>query len=179
MTTPFIGEIQMFGFDYNPYGWAFCNGTTLPVTQNTVLYSLLGVMYGGNGSSTFQLPNLVTRAACGQGTGPGLTPRRAGDAFGVTAVTLTEQQMPAHQHVLTAFQQGDTTKRSSTPVQGGGLSQPGSSTVKPFSSSPPNAPMSPTMLKPAAGGAQPHANQQPYLAVNFCIALTGDYPSFG
>jgi microcystin-dependent protein len=178
MTTPFVGEIQMFGFDYNPYGWAFCNGATLPVTQNSVLYSLLGITYGGNGSSTFQLPNLVTRAACAQGAGPGLTPRRAGDTFGVTAVTLTEQQMPSHQHVLTAFQQSDPAKRSSAPVAGGGLSQPGSNAVKPFSTNPPTTPMSPTMLKPTSGAAQPHANQQPYLAVNFCIALTGDYPVF-
>jgi microcystin-dependent protein len=178
MTSPFVGEIQMFGFDYNPYGWAFCNGATVPIQQNAVLYSLLGIAYGGNGQSTFQLPNLAARAACSQGTGPGLTPRERGETFGAASVTLTEGQMPAHQHVLTAFQQSDTTKRSGTPTTGGGLSQPGSNAVKPFSSSPPTTPMSPSMLKPFVGGALPHANQQPYLAVNFCIALTGVFPSF-
>jgi len=178
MTTPFLGEIQMFGFSYNPYGWALCNGATVAIQQNTALFSLLGVTYGGNGVSTFQLPNLVSRAACGQGQGPGLTPRTLGETFGVSDVTLTQQQMPAHQHVLTAFQQSDTSKRSGVPVQGGGLSQPGSNAVKPFSSSPPTTPMSAGMLKPAGGNALPHANQQPYLAVNFCIALQGVFPIF-
>lgn len=179
MTTPFVGEIQMFGFDFNPQGWAFCNGATLPIQQNTALFALLGVNYGGNGRNTFQLPNLVTRAACGQGQGPGLTPRVMGETFGDAAVTLNQLQMPAHQHVLTAFQQSDATKRSGVPVAGGGLSQPGSNAVKPFSSSPPTTPMSPGMLKPAAGDTLPHSNQQPYLAVNFCIALQGEFPSFG
>lgn len=179
MTTPFVGEIQMFGFNYNPYGWAFCNGAIMPIQQNAALYALLGVAYGGNGQSTFQIPNLVARAACGQGQGPGLTPRTLGEPFGVTDVSLTEQQMPAHRHTLTAFQQSNADKRSGAPVAGGGLSQPGSNSVKPFSSSAPTTPMSPAMLKPSTGSALPHANQQPYLAVNFCIALWGEYPSFG
>ena len=178
MTTPFIGEIQMFGFNYFPNGWAFCDGSLVNIQQNTVLYALLGVNYGGNGSSNFRLPNLIARAACEQGQGPGLTNRRLGETFGVPEVALTTQQMPAHQHVLTAFQQSDTTKRSGTPVAGGGLSQPGSNAVKPFSSSPPNTPMSVNMLKPNNGGASAHSNQQPYLAVNFCIALQGVYPNF-
>lgn len=179
MTTPFIGEIQMFGFNFNPYGWAFCDGTLMPIQQNAALYSLLGTVYGGDGRTTFQLPNLMSRAACGNGQGIGLTTRSMGDAFGTSNVTLTQQEMPAHQHVLTAFQQGDTTKRSGTPSDGGGVSQPNSNSIKPFSESQPTTPMSPFMLEPFINGGQPHANQQPYLALNFCIALQGEFPSFG
>ncbi len=98
MTEPYIGEIQLFGFDYNPYGWALCNGATLPVTQNNVLYSLLGVAYGGNGTTTFQLPNFVTRAGCQQGAGPGLTPHTLGSNFGSASVSLQSTQIPMHQH---------------------------------------------------------------------------------
>lgn len=179
MTEPYIGEIQLFGFDFNPYGWAFCNGATLPITQNGALYALLGVAYGGNGTSTFQLPNFTGRSACSFGAGPGLTPRPLGNTFGVDGVTLTEQQMPAHQHVLNAFVQSDASKRSGTPVAGGGLSQPNSPTVKPYTQAQPNTAMSPTMLKPNSSAAAPHENRQPYLAVNFCIALQGVFPSFG
>ena len=178
MSEPFIGEIQMFGFDYNPYGWAYCNGATMAVQQNTALYSLLGVAYGGNGTSTFMLPNLTSRAACSMGQGPGLTPRDMGETFGDFAVTLNQSQMPTHQHDITVFQQSDATKRSGTPTSGGGLCQPGANTVKPFSTAAPNTPMSPTMLKPVTNGGLPHSNQQPYLAVNFCIALNGVFPSF-
>lgn len=179
MTEPFIGEIQMFGFNFSPSGWAYCNGATLAIQQNSALYSLLGIQYGGNGQTTFQLPNLVARSACSLGQGPGLTPRTMGETFGTPAVTLTTQEMPAHRHVLTAFLQSDTTKRSGTPVSGGGLSQPSANAVKPFSASTPTTPMSPNMLKPFTGPNEPHANQQPYLAVNFCIALQGVFPPFG
>lgn len=179
MTEPFVGEIQMFGFNFNPRGWAFCNGATLPIQQNTALYSLLGVNYGGNGSTTFQLPNLVARSACSQGQGVGLTARSLGSSFGVSAVTLNTQEMPIHQHTLTAFVQPDATKRGGMPGVGGGISQPSATTVKPFSTATPDTPMSPTMLKPANGGGQAHENRQPYLAVNFCIALQGVFPSFG
>lgn len=179
MTEPFVGEIQMFGFNFNPRGWAFCNGATLAIQQNTALFALLGTQYGGNGRTNFQLPNLFARGACSLGQGPGLTPRTMGETFGMQTVSLTTQEMPAHPHVLTAFLQSDTTKRTGTPVSGGGLSQPSSNAVKPFSASAPTTPMSPNMLRPFTDGNQPHSNQQPYLAVNFCIALEGIFPSFG
>lgn len=179
MSDSFIGEIQMFGFNFNPQGWAFCNGATLPIQQNTALFSLLGVQYGGNGQTNFQLPNLVARGACTQGQGPGLTPRTIGETFGVSSVALNSQEMPAHQHTLTAYLQSDTAKRTGMPVAGGGLSQPGANAVKPFSAAPPNTVMSPNMLKPFTSPAAAHPNQQPYLAVNFCIALQGIFPSFG
>lgn len=178
MTQPYIGEVQLFGFNFNPRGWAFANGATLPISQNTALFSLIGTIYGGNGTTTFQLPNFAGRAGCQQGNGPGLSPRTLGQSFGANTVTLTSNQIPQHNHGINAYAQGDTTKRISTPAANGGLSGVGTTTVRPFSSSPPNTTFAPNMLSPSQGGGQPHQNQQPYLGVNFCIALQGIYPSF-
>ncbi|MBH1363622.1 phage tail protein [Stenotrophomonas maltophilia] len=176
MTDPFYGEIQMFAFNYSPADWAFCNGALIPIRQNPALYSLLGTQYGGDGVNTFQLPNLVARGATHQGAGPGLTPRVAGETFGQAAVSLTTAMLPAHRHDLVAYAQ-PAAKRTATPVASGALSMPGSNAIKPFSAEPPATPMSPTLLSPAGGG-QPHENRQPYLAVNFCIALHGNFPQF-
>jgi microcystin-dependent protein len=178
MTEPYIGQIQPFGFNFNPQGWAFCNGATLPIQQNTALFSLLGTQYGGNGQTTFQLPNLAGRAGCQQGSGPGLTPRTIGETFGVNTVTLTQQEMPAHTHGINAYVQNDTSKRSGTPVSNGGLSLPGATTARPFIASAANTTFAPNMLQPNAGGGLPHQNQQPYLGLNFSIALQGVFPSF-
>ncbi|GCA50147.1 microcystin-dependent protein [Mesorhizobium plurifarium] len=177
MTTPFIGEIQLFGFNFAPRGWAFCNGALLPIQQNSALFSLLGTEYGGDGHTTFQLPNFAARAACSQGTGIGLTPRVAGDTFGEAAVTLTLTQMPSHTHAFTVYNQNDPSKRAASPSTGNSLASPTSSS--PFASgAEPDAQFAPAMIGPA-GGSQAHENQQPYLAVNFSIALAGEYPSFG
>ena len=176
MTEPFVGEIQLFGFNFNPRGWAFCNGALLPISQNTALFSLLGVQYGGNGMTTFALPNLTGRAACGIGQGPGLTPHSAGEAFGSSSVTLTGAEIPAHGHGGVAYSQTAPGTGSGTPVNGGGLSFLASSTAaRSFASPPGNTTMAPSMIQPA-GGSQPHENRQPYLAVNFCIALEGIFP---
>lgn len=176
MTQPFIGEIQLFGFNFNPRGWAFANGATLPISQNTALFSLLGTIYGGNGQTTFQLPNFAGRAGCEQGNGPGLSPRSLGETFGVNTVTLTSNQIPQHNHGINAYL--PTSGKVGTPVANGGLSQPSLSANKPFNSSNPNTTFAPNMISPSAGGGFPHENQQPYLGVNFCIALQGIYPSF-
>ncbi|MEG0185275.1 MAG: tail fiber protein [Stenotrophomonas sp.] len=178
MTEPFIGQIQMLGFPFAPVGWAFCNGATVNIQQSSTLYALLGTQYGGNGTTNFQLPNLMMRAAASQGTGPGLTPRVMGQNFGAPQIALSESQMPAHRHTLNAYSPTDATRRTGMPVNGGGLALSASNAFKPFSNAPPNTGMSPAMLTPAAGGNQPHDNQQPYLAVNFCIALQGVFPSF-
>ena len=178
MTQPFIGEIQLFGFNFNPRGWAFCNGATMPIAQNTALFSLLGTTYGGNGTTIFQLPNFAGRAGAQQGQGPGLSPRTLGQTFGTNTVTLTSQQIPSHSHTLNFFSQSDSAKRSNGPVANGGLSSRASSTAKPFASPPVNTTLAAAMLSPSAGGGQPHQNQQPYLGVNFCIALQGIYPTF-
>lgn len=177
MTEPYIGQIQLYGFNFPPRGWAFCNGATLAIQQNTALFSLLGTQYGGNGTTTFMLPNFANRAACNQGQAPGLTQRDIGEAFGDASVSLTWQEMPAHNHGLNLYNQGDASKRAGMPTAGVALSVPTGST--PFASgAQPNAPFSPAACGPA-GGSQPHENRQPYLAVNFCIALNGVYPSFG
>jgi len=177
MTEPYIGQIQPFGFNFPPRGWAFCNGATLAIQQNTALFSLLGTQYGGNGTTTFMLPNFTNRAACNQGQAPGLTPRGIGEAFGDASVSLTWQEMPAHSHGLNLYNQGDASKRAGAPVPGAALSVPTASS--PFANgAQPNAPFSPLACGPAGGG-QPHENRQPYLALNFCIALQGVFPSFG
>jgi microcystin-dependent protein len=177
MTEPFIGEIQLYGFNFNPKGWAFCNGATMPISQNTALFSLLGTNYGGNGQTTFQLPNFAGRAGCAQGQGPGLSPRTVGETFGVNTVTLNSNQIPSHTHTLTYFNTSDTTKRAATPDANNALSGPADSNVSAFL--PPgttNTQLAPNMLGPSQGGGFPHENQQPYLGVNFCIALQGIYP---
>ena len=117
MTEPYIGQIQLFGFNFNPLGWAFCNGTTLPISQNTALFSLVGTIYGGNGQTTFQLPNFAGRAGCQQGNGPGLSPRSLGETFGVNTVTLTSNQIPQHNHGVNAYSQTAPGSGSHVPVQ--------------------------------------------------------------
>ncbi len=178
MTEPFIGEIQLFGFNFNPRNWAYCNGATLPISQNTALFSLLGTTYGGNGQTTFQLPNFAGRAGCQLGNGPGLTPRSLGETFGVNMVTLTNNEIPQHVHGINGYLPTDASKKSGAPVANGGLSQPAATINKPFNSGNPNTTFAPNMISPSAGGGQPHQNQQPYLGVNFCIALQGNYPPF-
>jgi microcystin-dependent protein len=178
MSEPYVGEIQMFGFNFNPRGWAFCNGATLPISQNTALFSLIGTRYGGNGQSTFQLPNFSARAGCEQGRGPGLSERMLGETFGTNTVTLSSTEIPAHNHGVNAFAQSDSTKKSGTPGNNSALSTLGSNTARPFNDGSPNTTFAPNMIAPNQGGGFPHQNQQPYLGVNFCIALQGIYPSF-
>ena len=177
MTEPFIGEIQIFGFNFAPRNWAQCQGQILPIAQNTALFSLLGTQYGGNGQTTFALPNLQGNAACNQGQGPGLTPRSIGETFGEDSVTLLDQQMPSHQHAVTVFAQNDPTKRAASPSAGNGLASPATFPAFAPGNSPPVA-FAPGLVG-VAGGSQPHSNQQPYLSMNFCIALSGIFPSFG
>ncbi|MGH8085783.1 MAG: phage tail protein [Lysobacter sp.] len=176
MSEPFIGEIQIFGFNFAPRGWSFCAGNILPISQNTALFSLLGTTYGGNGTTTFQLPNLDDRTVCHRGQGPGMAPRQMGEPFGSDAVTLTVEQMPAHAHAMRLVMQDDASKRTGTPAAGNWLTTPGETT--PFApDTQPDKPFAPDVIG-VAGGSQPHENRQPYLAVNFCIALQGIFPSF-
>lgn len=175
MTTPYIGEIQLFGFDFAPSGWALCNGAVLPIAQNTALFSLLGTQFGGNGQTTFQLPNLVARIAVNQGHGPALSARSMGETFGENSVALQSAQIPSHNHALTLYQQTDGGKRSGTPSAGNALAAP--IKVSPFAASAqPDAPFASSIG--ATGGSQAHENRQPFLAMNYCIALQGIFPSF-
>lgn len=173
MTEPFIGEVQIFGFNYAPYQWALCNGATMAIQQNSALFALIGVNYGGNGTTNFQLPNLTARAPCNQGQGPGLTPRSIGGAFGAVSVGLTEAETPAHNHGMNVFTGGSGT-RSGTPVAGAALSNG----LQLYAANPTlDTTFAPNMMFPAGNGV-PHENRQPFLALNFCIALDGVFPSF-
>jgi microcystin-dependent protein len=177
MTEPFLGEIQVFGFNFPPLGWASCSGSLVPIQQYSALFSLLGVNYGGNGTTNFQLPNFANRAGCNQGQGPGLTPRAIGETFGANGETLTTAEMPAHMHQFTIYNQGTTSKRAASPSAGNSLALPANSA--PFVANvQPNAQFPPTMIGPT-GGNQPHENRQPYIALNYCIAMQGAFPSFG
>lgn len=179
MTEPFIGEIQIYGFNFPPRGWAYCNGATLAIAQNTALFSLIGTIYGGNGQTTFQLPNLSGRAACQQGQGPGLSPRTLGQSFGVNTVTLTSTQIPVHNHGMVVYSQSDASKRSHTPAANSALSVSSNTAVTNFiPGGPVNTQFASNMIQPSQGGGFPHENQQPYLGLNFCIALQGIYPAF-
>lgn len=174
MSDPFLGEMQIFGFGFAPANWALCAGQIMPISQNTALFSLLGMNFGGDGKVTYALPNLQGSAACAVGQGPGLTERYIGEAFGSENVTLLPNEMPAHTHAFNVFNQGDGTKRHASPLPGDALSAPG--TVTPFVSGATVAGNFPPQMIGVAGGSQPHTNQQPYLALNFCIALQGIFP---
>ena len=167
MSEPFLGEIRMFGFNFAPRGWAFCNGQILPIAQNTALFSLLGTTYGGNGQTTFALPNLQGRVAIHFGQGAGLSNYDLGEVAGTETVTLTQNQLPAHGHAVNASNGDATATRPANrfPAGGGAYADSADGTT-----------MSPTMVA-NAGGSQPHSNIQPFLALNFCIALSGIFPS--
>ena len=174
MTTPYLGEIQLFGFTFAPNQWAICGGQLMPISQNSSLFSLLGTNYGGDGRATFGLPNFLGNASCSQGQGPGLTDRTVGEAFGEDGVSVLSTQMPAHNHQVNLYRQTVQAKRHGVPLANDGLLLPG--TAGPFVPGvAPNTTFAPTMIG-LSGGGQPHENRQPFLALNFCIALQGVFP---
>lgn len=174
MTDQFVGEIRIFGFNFAPTGWAFCNGQVLPISTNTALFSLLGTSYGGNGTSNFALPDLQGRAALHAGTGPGLSQYSLGEQTGASTVTLLQTEIPAHNHAAQALilAEHDTNTPSASTVLGLSAPNPIYSKV----STDPLVPFSPKAIG-LTGGSQPHENMQPYLMLNFCIALQGIYPA--
>ena len=173
MAEPFIGEIRIWANNFAPRGWAEANGQLLPIAQNTALFSLYGTTYGGDGRTTFALPNLQDRIPMHEGTGPGLTPRRLGENGGVTTVTLTEPQMAAHTHAAQgakapALGDNDDPSTASWFAQfsgANGYAAPGTLVN-----------MAPEMCADT-GGSQSHANSQPFLTLQMCVALVGLYPS--
>lgn len=174
MSEPFIAEIRIFAGNFAPRSWAFCNGQSLPISQNTALFALLGTVYGGDGRTTFNLPNLQGRAPMHPGRGPGLTPRQLGERLGAETVTLTEAQLPAHSHGMNA---------SSISIEDGS-GNPARNLTGSDEEGEAMTYHAPTNLQPFAegaiesiGGGQPHLNMQPYLAINFIIALQGLFPS--
>jgi len=172
MMDPFIGEIRMVGFNFAPYGWAFCNGQILPIVQNTALFSLLGTTYGGDGKTTFGLPNLQGRAPMHWGNGSGLTPRGLGESGGCPSVSLQVTQLPQHNHTPQGIDAGGQT---SPEGHVWGTVASGRDRLSIYQSGPPNVPMNALALG-SSGNSLPHNNMQPYLAVNFVIAMSGIYP---
>jgi microcystin-dependent protein len=172
MSEPYIGQIIMFGGNFAPRSWAFCDGQLLPISQNTALFSILGTTYGGDGRTSFGLPDLRGRVAIHAGNGPGLSPRRLGDKGGQETVTLTEAQLPSHTHQFTPRAQSEDGETDEP--QGNFLAKAGGGETIYAGSA--NADMGggPTG---STGGSQAHNNMQPYNAVNFIICLFGIYPS--
>ncbi len=168
MTEPYIGELRCFGFNFAPSGWAQCNGQQLPIQQNTALFSLLGTTYGGDGRTTFGLPDLRGRTALGSGQAPGLSSYAQGETGGVENVTLTAQQVAPHTHPVS----GATDATAKNPQN----SLPGFTASESSYSATASVTMSAAMIGPNTGG-QPHENRSPFLALNWCIALIGVFPS--
>lgn len=165
MAEPFLGQLMLFGGNFAPRGWALCNGQILAINQNTALFSLLGTTYGGNGQTTFALPDLRGRAPLHAGQGPGLSPYALGQVGGTENVTLLATEMPAHTHAQPATAADETTNRpnAAVPARGGV-----------YANSPDGSNLAATT---SAGGSQPHTNIQPYVTLNYCIALEGIFPS--
>jgi len=171
VSEPFVGEIRLFAFNFAPVGWALCNGQLLSISQNAALFSLVGTYYGGDGISTFALPNLQSRVPIGQGQGPGLSPYNIGQTGGLENVTLTGNQMPTHTHSVEA-----------SAVKGGLDSPAGAvpglnNKEKDYDAAPDGTTTMNASMIGTAGAGQPHPNIQPYLAITYCIALQGIYPS--
>ncbi len=173
MADPFVAEIRIFGFNFAPKGWAFCNGQLLPLSQNTALFALLGTTYGGDGKSTFALPDLQGNAPMHPGQGPGLSLYDLGQQGGSETVTLLESEMPAHNHVIMVSNQtGDVQE----PTPDGSLARP--SGAFPFVPGSPQPPLTLMAFQELSvqGGSLPHNNMAPYLTLNMCIALQGVFP---
>jgi microcystin-dependent protein len=164
MSSPFIGEIRMFGGNFAPAGWAFCNGALMPISENDAMFNLIGTTYGGDGQSTFALPNLQSRVPVH--VGPGFALAQSG---GVEQVTLTTVQIPAHSHVPLA-----NSSTGNLPAPTGAVWA--ASSLNEYSSNAPGQTMDPAAIG-SAGGSQPHDNMLPFLAINFIISLFGIFPS--
>jgi microcystin-dependent protein len=183
MSEPFLGEIRAFGFSFAPRGWMQCNGQILPIAQNTALFSLLGTTYGGNGQTTFALPDLRGRAAVNAGQGPGLSNYALGEVVGTENTTLLTTQMPMHTHAVAATVSASDAAGTEATAAGNVIAVPTSAGdaipcyALPASGVTPLAAASISVQIGIAGGSQPVSILQPVLAVNYCIATQGIFPS--
>lgn len=171
MSDPFLAEIRVFGFTFPPKGWAFCDGQPMPIAQNTALFSLLGTVYGGDGKSTYALPDLRDRALLEPGQGPGLSHYDHGQNVGSSTVSLVESEIPQHIHAVNASSEPGELQ-SAAPDRALTRSSPGFAY---HSGTHVDTALAPQALAPA-GGDVPHNNRQPVLGMNFCIALQGVFP---
>jgi microcystin-dependent protein len=179
MPTPYVGQIIMFAGNFAPQGWALCQGQLLPISENQVLFQLIGTTYGGDGQSTFALPDLRARVPIGDGQRRGLSNYAIGETVGVETVSLRQTQLPQHSHPVAAISQPGT---ANVPAGNallaalGGQAGSGPDQVPAYA-----PPQDQTNLNAnsvgGAGGSQPHTNLQPYVAINYCIALNGAFPS--
>jgi microcystin-dependent protein len=172
MAQPYVGEIRMFAGNFAPNGWMFCEGQTLPISENDVLFQLIGTTYGGDGEETFNLPNLASRIPIHMGTGPDGTTYQIGEMAGTEQETLSTQQIPAHNHPLTA-----SSDLGSVPDPGNNvLCQSRVALQDLYLEDDPSVNLAASSVTPV-GGSQPHENTQPFLCVNFIISLFGVFPS--
>ena len=173
MSSPYVGEIRMFGGNFAPSGWAFCDGQTMPISQNDTLFTLIGTTYGGDGQETFNLPDLQGRFPLHQGQGPGISQSyQIGEKGGVESVTLSTQQIPIHTHAAIC-----TTDFGQAPQpEGAFFAQPTTGTGFTGGSQSPLVNLNAGVLSPA-GGSQPHENMSPFLCVNFILSLFGIFPT--
>jgi microcystin-dependent protein len=173
MSEPFIGQVQIFPYNFAPRGWAFCNGQILSIAQNTALFSLLGTNYGGNGQTTFGLPDLRGRAPISSGQGPGLASYSLGQLSGTESATLNVTNMPSHNHTTSSF--CNSSEGGASSPAGAYLGKTGGDALyAPTHDNSSMGPMPPTGL---TGGNQPFSILPPYLVLNYCIALEGIFPS--
>lgn len=180
MSEPFLGEIRMFGFNYAPVGWAFCNGAMMQISQNSALFSILGTSFGGDGRTTFGLPNLQDAIPIGTGAGPGLTPRQLGAGTGSASVSLTTPSIPFHDHTVNG--RGTAAASLTAAPDGNSLLSRAFTLSSPVRSSQMYSSVDAvdTVFTGAAigttGNGIAHENRQPYLVLNYCIALNGIFP---
>lgn len=170
MSSPFVAEIRIFGFNFPPRNWASCGGQIIPISQNTALFSLIGTFYGGNGTTNFALPNLQGSIALGCGQGPSLSDRPLGETGGTGSVALLQTEMPAHTHAAVP---GTSTRADRANAANNFLASPADAT---YAAAAAATTMNTSMVS-VTGSGFPHNNMQPYLVLNFCIALTGVYPA--
>jgi microcystin-dependent protein len=180
MSDQFLAEIRIFPFNFAPTGWAFCNGQLMPISQNTALFALLGTYYGGDGKSTFALPDLQGSAPMQTGQGQGLSERFLGEMSGAESITLLQSEIPVHTHIAQVSTVTTTGNTATGNVIGAAQYDDGQGTTGQLSifsanTANPLVQLAPTELA-LAGGGLPHNNMQPYLTLNFCIALQGIFP---
>jgi microcystin-dependent protein len=178
MANPFLGQIALLPYNFAPLGWALCEGQLLPISQYTAVFSLLGTQFGGDGRTNFALPDLRGRAPIGQGQGPGLSVYNIGSAQGVEQVTLNTSTIPSHTHGFPAFATTATTNAPSgaLPAEGKGAGR-GTFAVNTYTAPGTAVSLAAAEVVPVTGGGAAHNNLQPYLTLNWCIALQGVFPS--